>query len=119
AEVRLEGDAEARQWVRLDEIDASFDLAREALESLAHDPVGAWRAPVEGAGGVGAGSVESPQGELIYLVEAQGGRLVQAKGRCAAFHNLALFPNAFGGDIFTDFVFIEASFGLSVAGAAG
>ncbi|MGH9055131.1 MAG: NADH-quinone oxidoreductase subunit C [Acidimicrobiales bacterium] len=118
-DARVEGDAQARQQVRLDEIEASFGLAREALDLLADEPEGPWRAPVEGVDGVAAGSVESPQGELIYLVEARDGRVVQAKGRCAAFHNLALFPNAFGGDIFTDFVFIEASFGLSVAGAAG
>jgi formate hydrogenlyase subunit 5 len=45
--------------------------------------------------------------------------LVRVKPRCAAFHNFALFPQAFRGDIFTDFVFIEASFGLSIAGVAG
>ena len=64
-------------------------------------------------------SVEAPQGELLYLVEADGDRLVRVKARCASFHNLALFPQAFRGDIFTDFVFIEASFGLSIAGVAG
>jgi Ni,Fe-hydrogenase III large subunit len=41
------------------------------------------------------------------------------KPRSASFHNLALFPQAFGGDILTDFVFIEASFGLSMAGVSG
>ena len=58
-------------------------------------------------------------GELLYLVEAEGGRLRRVKPRSASFHNLSIFPEAFGGDIFTDFAFIEASFGLSIAGVAG
>ena len=36
----------------------------------------------------------------------------------ASFHNLVLMHEVFAGDILTDFPFIEASFGLSVAGAA-
>ena len=39
--------------------------------------------------------------------------------RSASFHNLAMFPLAFPKDILTDFAFIEASFGLSVAGVSG
>ena len=38
--------------------------------------------------------------------------------RSASFHNLVLFHEVFAGDILTDFPFIEASFGLSVAGVA-
>jgi Ni,Fe-hydrogenase III large subunit len=40
------------------------------------------------------------------------------KPRSASFHNLALFSSAFPKDILTDFAFIEASFGLSIAGVA-
>jgi Ni,Fe-hydrogenase III large subunit len=39
--------------------------------------------------------------------------------RSASFHNLPLFHTVFAGDIFTDFPFIEASFGVSIAGVAG
>jgi len=63
--------------------------------------------------------VEAPQGELIYYVEAEGGELIRVKPRCASFHNFALFDKAFRGDILTDFVFIEASFGVSIAGVSG
>ena len=44
--------------------------------------------------------------------------LRRVKPRSASFHNLSLFPDVFTGDIFTDFAFIEASFGLSMAGVA-
>jgi formate hydrogenlyase subunit 5 len=119
AEIRIDGDALARQWVRLDEIVASFDLIRQAVGELAEESDGPWRVPLRPESGTGVGWVESPQGELVYLVRVHAGRVEQAKPRCAGFHNFELFTSAFGGDIFTDFVFIEASFGVSMAGVAG
>ena len=52
------------------------------------------------------------------MVRLREGRLVRTKPRSASFHNLALFAAAFPNDILTDFAFIEASFGLSIAGVA-
>jgi formate hydrogenlyase subunit 5 len=121
-EARPEGDALARQWIRLEEISASFRLARRALGKLADldakDNRG-WRTGLPVLDGTGLGWAESPQGELLYVVDLAGGRISSARPRCASFHNFALFSRAFNGDIFTDFVFIEASFGLSIAGVAG
>jgi Ni,Fe-hydrogenase III large subunit len=120
AEPSEDGDALARQRVRLDEVAAAFHLAREALDELGEEGEEApWRRRLPAVDGVGLGWVEAPQGELVYLVEAEAGRLTRVKPRSASFHNLALFPQAFGGDILTDFVFIEASFGLSIAGVSG
>ncbi|MGD0874460.1 MAG: NADH-quinone oxidoreductase subunit C [Acidimicrobiales bacterium] len=120
AETSEDGDALARQQIRLDEITTSFHLIREALDELGEeDADGPWRLPMQPVEGIGLGWVEAPQGELVYLVEAEAGRLKRVKQRSASFHNLALFPQAFGGDILTDFVFIEASFGLSISGVAG
>jgi Ni,Fe-hydrogenase III large subunit len=132
--VAQDGDALGRQHVRVAEISQAFHLVHQALDELARDelrshgerdPVGAgdplrWRALLPAtATGTAVASVEAPQGELLYLVEMAAGRLVRVKPRSASFHNLVLFPGAFQGDIFTDFVFIEASFGLSFAGVAG
>jgi Ni,Fe-hydrogenase III large subunit len=114
------GDALARQLVRLEEIRGSFELCHLALEQLAElGPAGPWAADASLRDGLAWGWVEAPQGELLYMVEADGGRLARVKQRSASFHNLSLFPEAFGGDIFTDFAFIEASFGVSIAGVAG
>jgi len=115
---RREGDALARQHVRLEEIETAFHLVRQALGRLRSGPGGPWRAPVPPGDGLALSAVEAPQGELCYLVELAEGRVAHADVRTPSFHNLALFPAAFQGDIFTDFVFIEASFGLSLAGAA-
>jgi formate hydrogenlyase subunit 5 len=114
-----EGDALARQRVRLVEIRQSFHLVRQALDELTEGPAAPYRLELPEPRGMAVSSVEAPQGELIYLVEADGTRLSRVKPRCASFHNLALFPQAFRGDIFTDFVFIEASFGVSIAGVSG
>ena len=48
----------------------------------------------------------------------EGGRISRCHPRSASFHNLVLMHEVFAGDILTDFPFIEASFGLSVAGVA-
>jgi Ni,Fe-hydrogenase III large subunit len=120
AEPSSAGDALARQQVRLDEITSAFHIARQALDELGEGYEDAlWRVALPPVDGLGFGCVEAPQGELVYLVETRAGRLERVKQRSASFHNLALFPDAFGGDILTDFTFIEASFGLSLAGVSG
>jgi formate hydrogenlyase subunit 5 len=119
---RASGDALARQYVRADEIADAFHVARQALdelEELGPIPAGAWSVRLGPVTGEALGWAEAPQGELLYLVSAKDGRLVRVKPRSASFHNLALFMAAFPNDIFTDFAFIEASFGVSLAGVAG
>jgi Ni,Fe-hydrogenase III large subunit len=120
-EPRVEGDALARQYIRLDEMWGAFHLIRQAADELdrAGSPRGnLWRDVVEPASGEAIGWAEAPQGEVLYLVELDGRRLLRVKPRSASFHNLALFSSAFPKDILTDFAFIEASFGLSIAGVA-
>ena len=119
AEGFIEGDALARQSVRIEEIRHAFHLVRQALDELAESETGPWRHEIPAPDGTAWSSVEAPQGELLYLVEADAGQLTRVKPRCASFHNLALFERAFRGDILTDFVFIEASFGVSIAGVSG
>lgn len=119
---RDSGDALARQYVRADEIADAFHLCRQSfdeLEELGPAPAGGWSVDLGPVSGEALGWAEAPQGELLYLVAAEDGRLVRVKPRSASFHNLALFMAAFPKDIFTDFAFIEASFGLSMAGVAG
>jgi Ni,Fe-hydrogenase III large subunit len=120
-EYPLDGDALARQYVRVREIEMSFHLIRQAAEELAgftSTSEVSWRRSVELVDGEAPGWVEAPQGELLYDVESENGIIRFVKSRSASFHNLALFASAFPKDVFTDFAFIEASFGVSIAGVA-
>ena len=120
-EASEDGDALARQRVRLGEIEGAFALIDSAIDQLdaRGEPKAAqWSLPLPALDGEGFGWSEAPQGELLTWVEIRDGVLVRVKPRSASFHNLALFPMAFPRDILTDFAFIEASFGLSIAGVA-
>lgn len=111
-------DALARLRVRFDEMAGSFDLIEHAMRRLAH-AADAPRVVVRPAEGQAVGAAEAPQGEVLYLVRLDAdGAMLRCAPRSASFVNLSVFPLTFVGDIFTDFVFNEASFGLSIAGAA-
>jgi formate hydrogenlyase subunit 5 len=112
------GDALARLRVRWEEVDQSFGLLRLAADDLAERPAGALRASCEPSSGRALGWAEAPQGEVLYDLSLTDGRIVRCHPRSASFHNLVLMHEVFAGDILTDFPFIEASFGLSIAGVA-
>jgi formate hydrogenlyase subunit 5 len=117
-----EGDALARQRVRLQEIEGAFGLIRRAVEELNEfgGPTdGKWFVPLSNLSGDALGWSEAPQGEILTWVQVSDGVLTRVKPRSASFHNFAMFPLAFPKDILTDFAFIEASFGISIAGVAG
>ena len=113
------GDALARLRVRWDEIDTAAALIRRACDSLltaADEPLNV--AVPHDADGFAVGWAESPQGEVLYALELRRGAIGRCFARTASLHNMLLFHDVFGGDIFTDFPFIEASFGLCYAGVA-
>ena len=97
-----------------------FALIHRAVELLSEHLSSGVRVDLpDSASGRGIGWAEAPQGEVVYTVTLDEGRIARCKPRSASFHNLVLFHDVFGTDIFTDFPFIEASFGLSIAGVAG
>jgi formate hydrogenlyase subunit 5 len=116
---RQDGDALARLEVRVDEIAKSFHLLRQVVEELAEAAGGPLRSDCEPDAGRAVGWAEAPQGEVLYEVRVRDGLITRCRSRSASFHNLVLMHEVFTGDILTDFPFIEASFGLSVAGVAG
>jgi formate hydrogenlyase subunit 5 len=113
------GDALARLRVRWEEVDQAFGLIRRAAEDLSAERAADLPlVPCKPASGRAVGWAEAPQGEVLYDVLLHDGRIVRCHPRSASFHNLVLMHEVFTGDILTDFPFIEASFGLSVAGVA-
>ena len=118
ARTHTAGDALARLRVRWEEVDQSFGLLRSAAAGLAERTGDQLRVSCEPADGRALGWAEAPQGEVLYDVSVSGGRITRCRARSASFHNLVLMHEVFAGDILTDFPFIEASFGLSVAGVS-
>ena len=118
ASTHAAGDALARLRVRAEEVTEAFRLMLEALSDLPERPRLTPRAPCDPLDGRATGWAEAPQGEVLYDVTICGGRIAECQPRSASFHNLVLMHEVFAGDILTDFPFIEASFGLSPAGAA-
>jgi formate hydrogenlyase subunit 5 len=112
------GDAMTRLRVRFEEATEAFRLIRQALICFTERQRPTLRAPCDLPDGRATGWAEAPQGEVIYDLTVEGGRIARCQPRSASFHNLVLMHEVFAGDILTDFPFIEASFGLSVAGAA-
>jgi formate hydrogenlyase subunit 5 len=112
------GDALVRLRVRWEEVEQSFGLLQRAVALLAERTGDEVRRPCEAVGGRALGWAEAPQGEVLYDVAVADGRVARCHPRSASFHNLVLMHEVFAGDILTDFPFIEASFGLSVAGVA-
>jgi formate hydrogenlyase subunit 5 len=112
------GDAMTRLRVRFEEATRAFRFIRLALSDLPERGRLAPRASCNPPDGRATGWAEAPQGEVLYDLTIEGGRIAHCQPRSASFHNLVLMHKVFAGDILTDFPFIEASFGLSVAGAA-
>jgi formate hydrogenlyase subunit 5 len=118
ARTHTAGDALVRLRVRWEEVDQSFGLLRSAAAFLAERSGDQLTVSCEPASGRALGWAEAPQGEVLYDVVLADGRIARCQPRSASFHNLVLMHEVFAGDILTDFPFIEASFGLSVAGVA-
>ncbi len=112
------GDALARLRVRAEEVTRAFGLIGLALSGFPERTHLTPRVPCAPGDGRTVGWAEAPQGEVLYDVTIAGGRITSCQPRSASFHNLVLMHEVFAGDILTDFPFIEASFGLSAAGAA-
>ena len=114
-----DGDARARLRVRWQEIDVAFGLIQQAAaaSTAVTEPTLVVR-DGQPSDGLWIGVAEAPQGEVLYAVSFRHGLVTRCFARSASLHNLVAFHDAFRTDIFTDFPFIEASFGLSYAGVA-
>lgn len=111
-----DGDAWARWRVRRAEFDAALAWLERASRALAGQGA---RAVVPPVAGYGVGWAEGPRGEIVYVVESDAnGILRRVSARSPSLRNWALVPNAAARrNVLQDMPIIDASFGLSVAGA--
>lgn len=113
----LAGEAMARFDVRLQEIDQSIHLIRQALEHLDRLPGGLRRPLPSAVEGEGCGWSEAPMGELVYWLALEGTTVREAHIVSPSLRNWPLLGESYRGDVLTDVSFIEHSFGLTPAGA--
>ena len=82
--------------------------------------LGAWSSgSTPSCDGEALGWAEAPQGEVLYLVAVEDGRLRRVEASLGVVPQPRAVHSGVPKDIMTDFAFIEASFGLSIAGVAG
>lgn len=110
------GDAMARFEVRLQEIDQSIHLIRQALERIDRTPR-ELAEPVPPLDAEAAGWAEAPMGEVVYWLRVEGDAVAEAHVVSPSLRNWPLLAESYRGDVLTDVSFIEHSFGLTPAGA--
>lgn len=110
-----EGDAYARERVRMAEVEASFILCQRVLLLLEPGPIRTECAPPPLSQGLGW--AEDPRGSLFYAVHIGGdGRLARVKIKSPSFSNWRAFPFTVHDTNMMDYAINEASFGLTIAG---
>lgn len=110
-----DGDVRARTGVMVEEVHESARLLGELCQAA-----GGGRVQTRYGPGQGLGWAESPRGEsLAWVALDDAGRIRRARLRPAAVRNWRAFDDAVRSrNVFTDVPIIEASFWLTVAGAA-
>ena len=114
--VYQEGDVMHRMQVRMDEVEESLGIIRQAIDRM---PEGAHRAPHGEipAGRCALSAVEGWRGEIIHWVRtAPGNRLERCKIKDPSLNNWPALVEAVQGNIVPDFPVINKSFNLSYSG---
>jgi Ni,Fe-hydrogenase III large subunit len=110
-----EGDAYARERVRIAEVEASFVLCQRVLLLLEPGPIRAAFEPAPLSEGLGW--TEGARGSLFYAVHiGADGRLARVKIKSPSFSNWRAFPFTVHDTNMMDYAINEASFGLTMAG---
>jgi Ni,Fe-hydrogenase III large subunit len=113
--VRSEGDAYARERVRIAEIDASVVIMQRVLLLMEAGEVRVACEPPPG--GEGLGWAENPRGSVFYAVHFDdAGKLARVKIKSPSFSNWRVFPFTVHDSNMMDYAINEASFGLTIAG---
>jgi formate hydrogenlyase subunit 5 len=110
-----DGDAYARERVRMAEVEASFVLCQRVLLLLERGPIRVECNP--GPDAEGLGWAEGPRGSVYYAVHVGAdGRLVRVKIKSPSFSSWRTFPFTVHDTNMMDYAINEASFGLTIAG---
>lgn len=106
------GDVFARFVIRADELRDSKRLLIDLAKNIAEGPV---KTPCHPESGYGISAVESPRGELLYVVIMREGKITRLAMKDPSFMNFPLLHEAVPTNALSDFPLITRSFGLSPA----
>jgi Ni,Fe-hydrogenase III large subunit len=113
--VLIDGDVNARVWVRAREIEQSVRMLREWLSEL---PSSASRVPLPEYSGIceGVAMVEAFRGDVLVWVRLTEGRVERCHARDASWFQWPLLEAAIEGNIVADFPLCNKSFNCSYSG---
>lgn len=111
--VLLEGDVNARIWLRIKEIEQSLRLVRQILDGLPDGPV---CVPVTPTAGEGMALVEGFRGDVFVWLRIQAGHVAGCHARDPSWFQWPLLEAAARGNIIADFPLCNKSFNCSYAG---
>jgi len=110
-----EGDAYARERVRIAEVETAFALCQRVLLLLEPGEIRVECNPPSNSEGLGW--TEGPRGSLFYAVHVdEAGKLARVKIKSPSFSNWRAFPFTVHDTNMMDYAINEASFGLTIAG---
>ncbi len=114
--VRLEGDVNARVWIRISEIEQSLSILDQLLQTMPHGPV---RGPVDEVPSEpceGMAVVEAFRGDVMAWLRVTGDRIARCHLRDASWFQWPLLEAAIEGNIVADFPLCNKSFNCSYSG---
>ena len=113
----VEGDVDARVWVRFDEIKASLKLIDQLLGLQVCGPVSVDLPMVDGGQADGAALVEGFRGDIFAWVRiGKDGKIINCHMRDPSWFQWPLLENAIKGNIVADFPVCNKSFNCSYSG---
>jgi Ni,Fe-hydrogenase III large subunit len=111
---RIEGDVNARVWIRIEEVSESLSLIDQILAAA---PAGPTRIDLPEGSGEGVALVEGFRGDVFAWVRLDRGRVERTYLRDPSWFQWPLLEAAIEGNIVADFPLCNKSFNCSYAGA--
>ena len=113
---RIDGDADARVWIRIDEVEQSLSLIAQILDALPDGPIHA-PLPSVGAPREGLGLVEGFRGDVLVWLALDGeGRITRCHLRDPSWFQWPLLEAVIENNIIADFPLCNKSFNCSYSG---
>lgn len=106
------GDTMDRFMVRFEEIFQSTEIIKDVEKLMDNQPV---QLHHDQKDGVGVGRVESPSGDIAYLLDIENRRINKIDMLTSSRVNLPVFLESTRGNVFTDFHFNWESFGIWIS----